>query len=69
MEYFLETNQIYGMIKGKSYRRKSRKFDYDKLVKKITKVQQCIILIDEIAVKTRVVTRFNFFVFRKRSVA
>ena len=36
LEYIPKTNQVYGMIKGKSYRRKYRKYDYNKLIKKIT---------------------------------
>jgi hypothetical protein len=40
LEFIPETNQVFGMIKGKSYRRKNRKWDYEKLKKKITKAQQ-----------------------------
>ena len=36
VEYMPETNEIFGIIKGKSYRRKARKYSYDKLIKKIT---------------------------------
>ena len=36
LEYFPETNQVFGMIKGKSYKRKNRKYSYEKLKRKIT---------------------------------
>jgi len=36
LEYLPETNEVRGLIKGKSYRRKSRKYGFAKLVEKIT---------------------------------
>ncbi len=36
LEYFPESNQVYGYIKGKSNRKKKRKYSYKKLKKKIT---------------------------------
>jgi hypothetical protein len=36
LEYFPESNQVYGYIKGKSNRKKKRKYSYEKLKRKIT---------------------------------
>ncbi|MDY8135407.1 hypothetical protein [Aquimarina sp. 2201CG5-10] len=36
LEYFPKENKVFGMIKGKSYKRKSRKYSYEKLKRKIT---------------------------------
>lgn len=36
VEFFPETNEIFGIIKGKSYRRKTRTYSFDRLIKKIT---------------------------------
>ncbi len=36
LEYSPEKNKVYGVIKGKSYKRKSIKYSYEKLKKKIT---------------------------------
>ncbi|SEB49911.1 hypothetical protein SAMN04489761_1061 [Tenacibaculum sp. MAR_2009_124] len=35
LQYFPEENQVYGMIKGKSYRRKNIKYNYEKLKRKL----------------------------------
>ena len=36
LEFLIETNEVYGVIKGKSSRRKNRKYSYEKLKRKIT---------------------------------
>jgi|TARA_B110000091_G_scaffold128897_1_gene138399 hypothetical protein len=36
LEYLLKTNEVFGMIKGKSYKQKNRKYCYEKLKRKIT---------------------------------
>ena len=40
LQYFPKENIVFGMIKGKSYRRKSRKYCYEKLKRKITSTVQ-----------------------------
>ena len=37
LEYNSQTNQVYGLIKGKTYRRKKINYSYEKLIRKITK--------------------------------
>ena len=36
LEFLIKTNEVYGIIKGKSSRRKNRKYSYEKLKRKIT---------------------------------
>ncbi len=36
VEFLPETNEIYGQIKGRYYRKKARRYSYDKMIKKIT---------------------------------
>ncbi|MCH3880747.1 MULTISPECIES: hypothetical protein [Tenacibaculum] len=35
LKYFPKTNEVFGMIKGKSYKRKNRRYSYQKLKKKL----------------------------------